>query len=374
MVGLNQRFHKIFVATNATPLTTANKTTTDLTSGQYGLFDGTTYASMGATPTYSTNKSFIIAQGTPDVSGIPKGGGIRNETDKTDHAIRGAAIVGWRGKKYQAGQQEIVTIGYDGTDTTKSMTGQCDEIKNLYIKLTGKPIENLFPGGTIRQYAVQGPCCDTCGDSCANIDPNIWVDGFISQINQDTFLGGIPITKFISITKLTGTDVSSNTVVGLRITGAFVEPISDLCYFDIFPYNADPVHIQVSEYNPDYHGSRCETTFPVTRIQEATYTFGSGQEVMRLEALSKMWDGRYYSDDLAIRKAEGQYLFTDPTLNYDQYVLDFDVDYMVLGWSNSYRDRYSVEFYFPTTTGTPFQAQINAYIVTIPNPLPTVTL
>ena len=367
MVGLNQNFRKVFVTTNTTILASGSATS-DLAVGQLGLFDATTNVALGATPTYPTTKGFYIAQGTPDLSYMPKGAGIRNETDKSI-AIYGKNIVDYWGKAAAAGQSDIVTIGYDGTDTSKNMDGSCDEVKHLYIKLTGKPIENLFPGGTIRHYEVQGPCCDNCGDACASIPGSVWQQGFLNMIAQDTFLGGIPITNFIQATALT-----SGSSYGIQFQSAWVDRTTDACFFNIFPYNADPIYIQVSEYNPDWHGNICADTYPVTQIQNAAYPFGDGQYIIRLEELTKMWDFRYYSELLPERLAEGTILNTDPTLQYDMWTLIANTaDWNVLGWSEHYQDRYQIDVFMPTGT-TAYQNILNSYVVTIPIALDAVTV
>lgn len=359
MVGLNQDFKKVFVTTNNT-LLASGQTTTALSTCQLGIFDADTYLST-ITPSWTTSKAILIAQGTPDLSYMPKGAGIRNETDKAKVVI-GKKILSWRKKAYSAGQQQIVTIGYDGTHTAKTISGSCDEVKHLYIKLTGKPIETLIPGGYILHVQAQGPCCDTCGDSCATVDAQIFADAFIDALDQFTFLGGIPITKFISYTKLHDAGTGAT---GIQFTGAFVEHTTDTCYFDQFPWNADPVHIQVSEYNPDWHGSPCESTYPVTEIQAVLYPFGAGEMVMRYEAKAHGWDERRYEKfDHFLRSAEGQYLCTDPTVNYDKYTLEYEVEYNILGWSDVYRDRYELEV-FVQTGQTSFKTAINSYITSV---------
>lgn len=370
MVGLNQSFRKVFVATNPT-LITAGSTNT-LALGRIGLYNADTYAAVAA-PVVSTTPRLIIAQGTPDQSTLPKGAGIRNETDKTK-VIVGRKITGWRGKKANAGQVGIITVGYDGTDTTKTLTGKCDETKYLYIRLTGKPIEDLYPGGTIKMYAVTGPCCDTCGDNCADIASPYFRDAFYDLITQDLIIAGIPFTNYVQVTKTDGTNEDDVDVYGLQFTSAFVERTSNACYFDLFPYNADPIHIEISSYDPDWHDSPCTDDYPVTVIQEVTYPNGSGEFVMRLEAESKMWDYRYYSRDLATRQAEGTVLITDPTLDYDEFTLEYSVDYKVLGWSDVYTDTYQVHVFFPTTTGDPFETAINGYVASAGVGLPAVNL
>lgn len=356
MVGLNQDFKKVFVTTNNTLLPSG--TTTALEQCQLGIFNADTYSAT-TTPDWSTAKTLIIAQGTPDLSYMPKGAGIPNQTDKSK-VITGKTITGWRKKAYSAGQQQIVTIGYDGTDTDKTISGKCDEIKHIYLKLTGRPIEKLIPGGLIVHVQAQGPCCETCGDSCADVSGELFADEFISQLGQYRMLGGIPLSKFVLIEK-----IESGTSFGIKFTGAFVEHTTDTCYFDRFPYNADPIHIQVNEWDPNWHGDRCASTYPVTVIQDPEYPFGDGQYVIRYEAEAIGWDNRYYNKfDIFLRQAEAQYLCTDPSENYDKYTLSYSVHYHVLGYSQIYTDNYELEV-FVKTGQTAFKTAINSYISSV---------
>lgn len=370
MVGLNQNFKKVFVSTNDTLL--ASGTTNALAQCQLGIFDASTYVATNA-PSWASNKAILIAQGTPDLNAnvYPRGAGLRNETDKAKVVI-GKKILGWTKSTYQTPLQQIVTIGYDGTNTSKSISGSCDEIKHLYLKLTGKPIENLIPYGIIVHVEAQGPCCATCGDSCASVDPRIFANALIDQLNQYNVLGigadsvipstlipVVPLGHFISY-QLLYDAVSGAT--GIQFTGAFVEATTDTCYFDRFPYNSDPVHIEVSNYNPDWHGSPCENYWPVTVIQDVQYAFGSGQYVIRYEAQAHGWDMRDYNKfDTFLRQAEGQYLCTDPTQNYDKYTLSYEIEYNVLGWSDVYKDRYDLEVFVQTGQAS-FKNAMNTYI------------
>lgn len=358
MVGLNQDFKKVFVTTSNTLL--ASGTTTALAQCQLGIFDADTYQATTA-PLWGTSKAILIAQGTPDLSYMPKGAGIRNETDKSK-VIIGKKILGWHKKAAATGQSDIVTVGYDGTNTSKTVSGSCDEIKHLYIRLTGKPIEQLIPNGYIVHVEAQGPCCATCGDSCAHVDARIFTNGWVDQLSQLTILGGIPISKFISWTQLYDAGTGA---AGIRFTNAWVEYTTDTCYFDRFPYNADPVHIQVSTWNPDWHGARCEDYAPITVLQTVAYPFGDGQAVIRYEAVAHGWDERDYNKfDTFLRQAEGQYLCTDPTQQYDKYTLTYEVEYHVLGWSDVYRDRYDLEVFVQAGQAA-FKTAINGYVTSV---------
>lgn len=365
MVGLNQSFKKVFVTANNTLL--ASGSTYDLATGQIGIFNAETYVA-DATPTWTEEKSIIIAEGTPDFSGLPVGAGRPNETDKTVQIV-GKKITGWKRKDYSAGTPNIVAIGYDGVDETKNMNVKCDEVKHLYIRLTGKPIEDFMPGGYLLHVQAQGACCDSCGeDACVALDPTDLRDEFYTRIMEHTILGGIPLSKFVLVEKTDGTNLDGDPVVGLKFTSAFVERTSSLVYFDLFPYNAEPIFIEVSEYNPDWHGdpARCATTFPFTVLQEATIPMGAGAWLMRYEAHMRGWDtiGNVYHDDMALRLAYGDYLNTDPSLNYDKYTLSFDFSYKVLGWSDTYTDSYNVEVFVPTGQ-TAFRTAMNAYVASV---------
>lgn len=372
MVGQNQSFRKVFVATNGTLITTGDTST--LAFGRIGLYNADTYTAIAA-PTVTNTPRLLIAQGTPDQSALPKGAGIRNETDKAK-VIVGRKIVGWRGKKGGTGQPGIVAVGYDGDDCTKTISGKCDETKYLYIRLTGKPIEDLYPGGTIKMYVVTGPCCDTCGDNCEDVEGSYFRDAFYDLITQDNIIAGIPLTDYVEVTKLDGSDDECDQdAYGLQFKSAFVNRVSNQCYFDLFPYNADPIHIEISSYDPDLHGSPCTNDYPVTVIQEVEYPHGTGEYVMRLERLSKMWDSRYFSkDDIALRAAEGTQLVTDPTLVYDEYTVEYEIEYKVGGWSDVYRDRYQLQVFFPTGNGTAFQTAMNTYVTSAGVGLPNVSL
>jgi hypothetical protein len=330
------------------------------------LFNADTYVATNA-PVWGTTKNLLIAQGTPNIV-APKGAGLRNETDKAK-VIKGVKIKSWRRKDYSAGATNIVAIGWDGDAgevDNKNMTVKCDEIKHLYIKLTGKPIENMFPGGYLLHVQAEGPCCDTCGDACEDMDPTALRDEFYDRIVEHTFLGGQNFTDYVTVTKLDSVNTAGDPVVGLQFESAFVEPTSDTCYFNLFPYNAEPVFIELSEWNPDWHGApeKCTSTYPVTVIQEVEYPFGAGQWVMRYEAAAKGWDFMDYSEDMALRKARGEYLHTNPAVNYDKYTLTYEIEYNVLGWSDVYTDRYDLEV-FVQTGQTTFRTAMNNYIASV---------
>lgn len=627
---LNQNFNQVIVSNSPTLL--AQGTTVNLAYGQVGIFDADTYAAV-TQPNLVKNKGILIAQGTPDLSYMPKGAAIANETEKSK-PIAGRKILEFRGKKAQRGQTQKIAIGYDGIDGNKTLSALPGQIKYLWVKLTGKPIENLYPGGIVKRYAYQQPCYDSCGvDGCTSVNPVEIAQSLQAQIEKDFLIASNPMSNYIRVSMLTkcttpptgatlvpfdkftidlnddgsfqalanvqvqytqpvslikrngitstygitvadgstpaayalanapaipncttcpagytlqaelkvfevvvassvtdanitalpghvshtliksvggtkiytvntnvtqdetafGTAVTalaggqwafvgvsrsvcvpgagstqawvaagtcnkaqkkytltlrddecgqsllpklkaeyepiygvgsvvetavdathctriytltivsndcldascsefpwhygqpgayngiswvavvpdptsngSGCVAGLLFESALVARKTNKCYYDLFPYEVDGVHIQLSEHNPDWHGGVCETDWPVTELQQVKYPAGSGEYVIRAEERSRMYHFKYYPKfDIAVRQAEGSDLVTDPNLFYDQYSLVFDFSYSVLGWSDVYNDRYQLDVFFPEGQGKQFENAINGYVASV---------
>ena len=179
----NQSFRRVFV-TN-TPVLLASGTTVDLAVGQIGIFNGNTYAATTA-PTYANNKAIYLGQGMPDVSHLPLMAGIP-QTNQLSKLIKGKLLKKVRRKSAHRGQNQVVAIGFDGIDTTKTLSAKCGEVRTVYVKATGNPIDKLYNNqGFIRQYRLDTGCCDECGgDSCADVDPSHLADLLVEAINTD---------------------------------------------------------------------------------------------------------------------------------------------------------------------------------------------
>lgn len=180
---LNQSFRQVYV-TN-TPVLLASGSTVDLAVGQVGIFDGKTYAAAPA-PTYATNKAITIWQGMPDVSHLPLMAGIP-QTNQSSKLIKGKMLKKIRRKSASRGQNQQIAIGFDGYDTTKNLTAKCGEVRTVYVRLTGNPIDKLYSKqGFLRQYRLETGCCEDCGgDSCADVAPSVLADALVEKINND---------------------------------------------------------------------------------------------------------------------------------------------------------------------------------------------
>lgn len=184
-MSVNQlRPYERHMVSNISALLAAGQPLSSLGVGQLGIFDAKTNLSVTA-PTYQTNRRIYFAQGTPDKSAFPEGAGVPNMYRKT-HVIDGKKVKRLYGKSASQGRGEVVTLGYDGADLTKTLTAKPGDTFYYYVRLTGEPIFNLNPDrnkGVIIEGAVQMPCPDDCSDNCTTVDCQTIVNGVINDWN-----------------------------------------------------------------------------------------------------------------------------------------------------------------------------------------------
>lgn len=164
-------------------------------------------------------------------------------------------------------------------------------------------------------------------------------------------------------TKVEESPSGSNCKTGIQFETAFFHRITGDCTFDYFPYENDLVYIQISNYNPDFNASPCEDDWVVRQIRTAKFPQGHGDYVRRQEKKSKAYDARYRLLDPVAREAQGYSLQADPNKFYDEYVLDFDNEYILSGgWGEKMREAYSLTIYVPEGQGAQFENLLNSYV------------
>jgi len=186
-------------------------TTVDLGIGQIGVFDGKTYQATSGL----TAKSILVAQGTPDVI-YPHGVAKSNHTFKSS-VIQGGAVKSWKKVSGQEGSGMVVTLGYDGVDTTKGLTVKQGKSFTYWVTLSGAPIANLLGDSPKTHYAtwteqftVQLPCVSDCVDTCGDyFDQNIVADAVLDAFSTRKLIGGQLITDYVKATKLVHCDTPS---------------------------------------------------------------------------------------------------------------------------------------------------------------------
>jgi len=203
---MSQRPYKDFyVATTGTLL--ASGTTTDLAVGQLGLFNAKTWQATTAPTIGNGVKKLVIAQGTPDLSGMPEGAGIPNVSFKVEIDSQKGKVIDWYVKKAARPQNMIVTVGFDGVDTTKNLTANYGETKQLYLKLSGQPISKFYPdvnaGLKIPLFINIPDCSGDCADGCGTAVPgDLIADEIIKRVQEQKIIGGQELDRYVKATKL----------------------------------------------------------------------------------------------------------------------------------------------------------------------------
>jgi hypothetical protein len=363
---LNQSFRHVLVPKIGSALLAAGQTVDTLVDGQLAILDGNTYAAVTA-PTYATNKAIQLVLGTPDTSALPLLAGIP-KTNQYSKLIKGKYLKRVRRRTGHAGQTEKFAIGYDGTDTTKSLRAKVGDTQQVFVKATGNPIDKLYSNqGFQRQYWISQVLCDDCGaDACVDADPTVLANQLADKINTDAKWSN-GSGQLIKATVVTGVDTNSKAVAGVIIESAFVNKITNDCTYDYFPYEADGVHLEIGVGNEDYNGNPCQTFFPITKVQDLIYPTGVGAAVREQEKKSLSYFLKERSIDPAVREAEGYTLRTDVTKTYTEYTLEFDFHYKVLGWSQTYTDSYHVVVFLEqgSAAATAFETAITGYATSV---------
>ena len=150
---------------------------------------------------------------------------------------------------------------------------------------------------------------------------------------------------------------------GIQLETAFFNIKTNECTFDSFPYENDIVHIQASNYNPDFNADPCEGQWVVKQIRQVQFPQGHGQYVQHLEKESKQYDQRFRSWDPVVREVQGYSLQADPNKFYDEYVLEFGHRWKTSGgWAEVYEDSYHLSFFVPEGTGNSIETALNSYV------------
>lgn len=202
----------VFV-TNVNSIPTSGDTLS-LAVGQVGVFNADTYAAVTA-PSFPTVKAILLAQGKDNAS-FPMGIFKTNENSKSP-AIKAQNITGWVGHKSQKPQNMVVTMGYDGIDSSKTLTPKAGKDVRFWLTLSGQPIANIMGGSSTTHYntlteefTLTLPCLSDCVDNCSDtVDCNVVADEIIRVVNERKIIGGQDLSKYVKVSKLLDCDTPS---------------------------------------------------------------------------------------------------------------------------------------------------------------------
>jgi len=224
----NQSYRQVMVSGVPTPLSTG--IFKDLGAEQIGLFslaeDGTISVATG------TEDKLQFAQGTHDYAAKGKafGGGFSNAPRKTK-AFSPEDIVSFKGIKADKRHQgQIVALGYDGVDASKTLTALLD-VKDLRInvrlwgnlihKITGnrKTLTNNF-------YINKGCLSNGCDVNSVVAGEQI-ADSLIEQITKSYLTPGYKLTDLVQVRKIKKYAVDPAAPTGLIPFHKFTVSIPD---------------------------------------------------------------------------------------------------------------------------------------------------
>lgn len=192
-----------------------------LEAEQFGVFAADDYSAGEpvslASPSFKTNKRFIVKTGVPFSSGqlTPA---LSRHTKKAKATIEfeAADIISWSGQKADQGaaKTQKIAIGYDGVDASRTLNGLLDT-KPLHVNLIlqGEPIKRFFgKNRMVHRLVIDKTLCPsdcTAVDTCGNIPCDVIADAIVAKVNSTNLfaeVGGklvqVALNKFISASKI----------------------------------------------------------------------------------------------------------------------------------------------------------------------------
>jgi len=215
--NVNQSYHQVMVSGVPTPLSTGKMV--DLAAEQIGLFV-TNEIGVTTLATGSEDGNFQIAQGIQDLAirGKQFGGGVSNAPRKTKK-FKGTDLVGWEGEKASRKHQgQIVALGYDGVDASKTLTALLDR-KDLIIQLRlwGNMINKVGGNRTdlpVPIYVNKGCLKNNC-DVNSLVAADIIADSIIDQVEKSVLRTGYKVTELITVRKIKKYAINPTAPTGL---------------------------------------------------------------------------------------------------------------------------------------------------------------
>lgn len=211
-------YRNVFL-TNIQGILASGNDSLSLGIGEIGIFDVRTNNSTTA-PVFPTNRAIQLVQGNTDKK-LPKGMQWGNQSLRSPE-IPASPNIKFDVQKAQKAQNMVVTLGWDGVSSTKTMAPRTGKQVRLYLTLTGQPIANLVggtgnhPAAITETFDLILPCVDECVDNCSStVDCNAVADAIIDQLKIRKTIGSIPLIAqgdepgLVKVTKITSCDTPS---------------------------------------------------------------------------------------------------------------------------------------------------------------------
>lgn len=310
---------------------------------------------------YGTSK-YVIFTTTPATPTATAGDTVLTTGDYLESVCvenTPAADVAWVdvGDRYKTTRELTLTVA-----KTCGGANRLTDIRNFYAGVASQLV-----GGTA------GITVQTAGD-CADVY-------VVEQYNKECLLdpcGGLDTPEFDTLQSFEGqvweqTPVEpladpAQCLVGIRLTGAYLETKFGYCSFDPNDhYELDAVKIIVDELLEG--GDRCVSGWPVTELQQPSYASGVGETVLRELITFLGYKKEDYFCDPRMRETQN----LDPVLTaidrnkfYRIYYITYNVPYLNNKTNMYNNEQFELMVAFPEEANTQaFENLINGYITSV---------
>ena len=267
---------------------------------QFGFFDARTWTAIApADANVTSHPHVVLAQGSlHNVDKVGPHGGYRENVKSQvirPHLIHRFWKVGGR-----SARQQIVQLGWDGTNASTTPQFVCGQNYSLRVDLKGSPALRFLGHNLSHRFDVFTGCCADA-DNPENVDPVSVLLQLAKQINTDPIFANFIYADVITTDSggdfdtepdvvdpdtyvpLTSQSAINAAIAALRLTVAYAESVFFDCSFDPRDhFNLEPLVIAGAQL-VDETGDPCPTFKQLlfTQTQAARSADGTGEQVLR---------------------------------------------------------------------------------------------
>jgi len=327
MAYFSSAYRKVFVASMF--LTDGKEE--DFSYDQFGFFDAKTWTAIAAADANVTSHpQVVLAQGSlHNVDKVGPHGGYQ-ENPKSQ-IIRPHLIHRFWKVSARSARQQIVQLGWDGTNASTAPQFVCGQNYSLRISLKGSPALRFLGHNLSHRFDVSTGCCadDSNPDKA---DPIFILLEMAQQINTDPVFSnfiyadvlttGQTVVNPTTYVPLTDPTAISNAVGALRLTVAYAESKFFDCSFDPRDhFEKEPLVIASAELVDDT-GNPCPKfkQLVFTETQAGRTADGTGNQVLRDLIESYGYRQEMYQTDARRKEIElNTQLMISHFSNFDLY-------------------------------------------------------
>lgn len=377
-------FKKVFIGSS---FVTTGKTD-NLTAGQFGFFDAKTWTAVPTGEAYVENHPKVVfALGNyHTVDKVGTHGGYK-ESVKSQIIHPGQIQRYWK-VKGRAPVQQIIQLGWDGTNAATTPAFVCGENYHLRIDLKGSPALRFLGHNAYHVFDVNTGCC-TNVDTPENVDPIYVLLQLAKQINEDPIFSHFVSADVITTdggdagtapdvvnpdtyVQLTDSGDIGLAVGALRLTVAYVDTKFGDCSFDPRDhFELEPLIITAASL-VDESGDPCAgfKQFTFTQTQAPRTADGTGEQILRDLILSNNYRQEPYQVDPRRREVEDlNFLLTEVSRTglYDTYYILHSVPRKNNPTGVHDNDLYLIQLSVPeNTVMTTFETWLSTYVNSVP--------